>query len=113
MTNTSDDDPILEELRQIRFHLSLLTHEIRSKAIGSFEQDVLKSAARINMFRAFDGAKTTMQIAEIGDVTRQAVLNFVKDMIESGYVHAKTVGSTQLISQNIDGVLDWYYRNHK
>jgi hypothetical protein len=49
----SKSAPVLE-LKEIKFHLSLLTHEIRSKAFGAFEAEVLESEGRQAIWRAFN-----------------------------------------------------------
>ena len=103
------EDEIVEELREIKFHLSLLTHEIRSKALGLFEREVLKTDARIEMFHALNDEKNTMQVAAAAGVTRQAALNLLHDLEAGGFISVRTEGQAQIARPNLDGILDWYY----
>ena len=108
MTNRLDDQ-VLAELREIRFHLSLLTHDIRSKAFTAFDEQVLKTEARKLMFHALNDERNAMQLADVAGVSRQAALNLLHDLELGGFITIRAVGQAQVGKQNIDGVLNWYY----
>ena len=103
-----DDEAILSELKEIKFHLSLLTHELRSRAFNLFEKELLRTDRRISMFRAFDGARTPAEIGEIAGVTAQGVRDLIRDLEGRGVisVHRDTRGA-QIASINVDAILDW------
>jgi hypothetical protein len=107
----ANEEEMLDELKQIRFHLSLLTHDIRSRAFSLFEREVLKTDARAKMFYALDDEKNAMQIAEAAGVTRQAALNLLHDLERGGFITLRTVGQAQVGKQNIDKILDWFQAN--
>ncbi len=104
------DGEILAELKEIKFHLSLLTHELRTKAFGLFEAEVLRTDRRINMFKAFDGVRTPAQIGEITSVTDQGVRDLIRDMENAGFVSVtRDTRAAQIASVNVDAILDWYF----
>lgn len=110
VTPVENTEPVLEELRQIRFHLSLLTHELRSKVFDLFENEVLRTDRRISMFRTFDGNRTPAQIGEMTDVSDQGVRDLIKDLESAGFVSViRDTRGAQIASVNIDAILDWYF----
>lgn len=110
VTPVENTDPVLEELRQIKFHLSLLTHELRSKAFGLFDREVLRTDRRMSMFRAFDGGRTPAQIGEMTDVTDQGVRDLIRNMENAGFVSVtRDTRGAQIASVNVDAILDWYF----
>ena len=95
-----NDDLVLRELREIRFHLSLLTHSMRAEAFDAFESEVLKTDARIKMFHAIHNARNGPQIGDAAGVSRQAAHAFLKDLSDGGFTliqHRATFTSLRLM----------------
>ena len=72
-------DPILDELKGIRFHLSLLTHEIRSSAMKAFQQEMLRSDERIRAWWAFDGSSKSEDVGKAAGVSGRLVRDMIRD----------------------------------
>ncbi len=104
---TTED--ILAELREIKFHLSLLTYELRCRAFALFEREILGTQRRIDMFRAFDDNRSPAQIANIAGVSDQAVRNVIRDLQAQEFVSVRIVSGAQVASRNMDRILDWYF----
>ena len=106
----TSEDAVLNELKEIRFHLSLLTHELRSRAFGLFEREVLRTDRRISMYRTFDGNRTPAQIGEMTDVSDQGVRDLIKDLESAGFVSViRDTRGAQIAGVNVDAILDWYF----
>jgi hypothetical protein len=102
-------DAVLEELREIREHLSILTFELRSRPMQLFEAEMLRTRNRINMFRAFDGKRNPAQVASVAGVSDQAVRDLIKDLQGPGFVTVRVVGGAQVATISTEGVLNWYF----
>ena len=106
----SDTDAILQELREIKFHLVMLTYELRSKALTLFEEEVLRTDRRIAMFRAFDGSRTPAEIGEITDVTSQGVRDLIKDLESEDFIIVtRDNRGAQIAAPNMEAILGSYF----
>jgi hypothetical protein len=102
------DEAILSELKEIKFHLSLLTQKIRSEAFGAFENEILRTDPRIRMWRVFDGKLGPVEVGKLTEVTGQGVRDMIQDPAIAPFLHVAMVGRSPLPSRNIEAVLDWY-----
>ncbi len=102
------DSEVLEELRQIRWHLGILTFEVRSQALQSFENEVLQTENRAKMFSELDGQRTTTQVAAQVHVSGRAVRDLLRDMAQ--FLTIRMQGAAQIAEPNWEAILDWYFR---
>lgn len=100
-------DEATEILRRVEFHLAILTSAARRSAKAAFDQDILKTEARIRMYALMDGTRSIPEIARAAQVTPPAVRDLLKLLEPKGFVTMEAAGAAQAPRANESAVVDW------
>lgn len=96
------------DMAEVKRYLSILASVALRPAMSRFEREILKTGNRVKIFKAFDGSRNPNEVAEIANVTGQAVRDLIKDMRAKGYVSVPESGA-QVATIQYEAILDWFY----
>ena len=115
MTTGTTADPlasaaILDILRSIDRRLAILTATESSRLEDALAERVLRTEARVAMFRAIDGHRNAHELAQAGGVSTRAGQSFVKEILGTGLasVVPNTKGREVIIARDEDAIVRWY-----
>jgi hypothetical protein len=104
----TESEAVIQELREIKYHLSLLTFDLRTKAARRFAEEILGTDGRRKMWDALDGVRTTTEIGKTANVSSQAVRDLFQDRTVSRFLKVQTVNNALIGARDMDAVMDWY-----
>jgi predicted HTH transcriptional regulator len=104
-----DDEAILTLLQSIDRRLALLTLTQQKDIQQRLNKEVLRTDARLAIYQAINGNRTSPDIAKMTGASERAVQMVVKELLDAGLVRQTgKAGRGPLVERDESGVIKWY-----
>lgn len=106
----SDDDEVLRMLISIDRRLALLTATHARDLRKALEEDVLKTANRIEIWDNINGRRAAPDIVKETGGNLRVTQKFVKELLDAGFIRDTNTGAgTAVVAEHDDeAILRWY-----
>lgn len=106
----ADDDEVLRLLASIDRRLALLTASQERALRAALREDLLGTPARVAMFDAIDGERTSPQLANLAGASDRAAQLFVNELLDLGVVRRVpgSAGRAVIVEHDDAGIIAWY-----
>lgn len=106
----ASDEEVVALLRSIDRRLALLTASQDRDVRIALREELLRTPARIAMFDAIDGVRTSPELAKIANVSDRAAQLFVKELLDLGIVRPVPGGGGRsvIVDRDEAGIIRWH-----
>jgi hypothetical protein len=106
----ADDDDLVRLLTSIDRRLALLTASQDRDLRMALRENLLGKPARLTMFDAIDGIRTSPELAKLAGVSERTAQLFVKELLDLGVVRRVpgADGRTVIVERDETGIIAWY-----